>query len=622
LVCSLLKGGVKYHKGMAKDQINALLETEVWNHISVRLKTLLLSMTPIVRLSEGIVTTLIAGDDGLLAELRALDSYVSFDSHRKTYEIHDLFHEFLHTHENELSEDARKSALKTAAEWCVQNGMKYDAIRYYCGFDDFEQAARVIITMHMQVEPKTAKMILEAFNRATEEYCVESLYFPVMRMRQMLSLGLINETIKLAHREIVLFLADMNAHLDDKEIVAKNNRKISYDYIGIAIGRHLLGAIDGVFDFAQHYKACYDYYKKSPYTVYGPSSVHATCSYAAWVGANRKGAVDDYIKELHIAIPYTVASQCGYMSGLEELTQGEQLYFQNSFIKARNKLNAAAERAANHGQHSIRNKALLYSMLISLKEGNKEEADKYLTLIEEQMSEPNYQIRLLSFDIAKAFYYLELDMPEQVPISMQEGYEKCTFGVFKENLVNHMKMRYSYHKENYDGVILYEDFACEAVIYGKIEWLKYQSLSYFKQDELNKAVVALEAAYELAAPNGYILSFIEAGDDMIGLIQAAAVKTNIPKEWLEMIKKRATEFADTHLRMLNRLQTGVDDTVLTPKEHSILLEAGKGVNRDELAKRYYLSRRTIDRIISGVFDKLGAKNILEALEAMKRKKLI
>jgi DNA repair ATPase RecN len=158
------------------------------------------------------------------------------------------------------------------------------------------------------------------------------------------------------------------------------------------------------------------------------------------------------------------------MSALEELTQGEQLMQQYKLLEASKKLHAAAVKATKHGQHSICNMTYRYEMQISFYEGNIEEADKYLALIDDQISEPIYQIRHLANEIAKAIYNFELDRLDQVPLRMQEDYEECTFGVFKENLVNHIRMRNNYQKGDYDGVLLYEEFANEAVIYGKIEW--------------------------------------------------------------------------------------------------------------------------------------------------------
>ncbi|GHU80817.1 hypothetical protein AGMMS49992_33930 [Clostridia bacterium] len=74
---------------------------------------------------------------------------------------------------------------------------------------------------------------------------------------------------------------------------------------------------------------------------------------------------------------------------------------------------------------------------------------------------------------------------------MQGKYLECAYGVFKENGVNHMKMRWNYLCEEYDRVLLYSEFADEVVIYGKIEWLVFQALSRFAQNRTDKALMGL-----------------------------------------------------------------------------------------------------------------------------------
>jgi ATP/maltotriose-dependent transcriptional regulator MalT len=115
LVSGMLSGGYKYMKGRAKDKINELLESEVWGKISIRLKTLLLRMSLINLLPEELVITLAERNRLLLTELRSLDRYVSYDSYRKIYDIHDLFQAFLLTHQSDLADDLRDSAFRAAA---------------------------------------------------------------------------------------------------------------------------------------------------------------------------------------------------------------------------------------------------------------------------------------------------------------------------------------------------------------------------------------------------------------------------------------------------------------------------------------------------------------------------
>jgi LuxR family maltose regulon positive regulatory protein len=624
LVSSLLNGGKKYRMGMAKDKINDLIESEVWAKTGAKLKVLLLRMSLIELLHEELVKTLVDGDESLLSELNSLDRDVLYDSYRRTYVLHDLFRVFLQKHQGGLTDDERKSALTAAANWCKNHEMKNDAVRYYCMAGDYESAAWTIYLMHLQPDPATAKAILAEFNKASDEYTKQNYCFSIIRLRLMLSIGRLKETLEQADRE-----EEMYQTLPDGD---RKYRKISLLYIARATALQLLCAAEDGCDFIKHFTIANEYYKKAPYTVVGASRIFPPCSYAAWVGSNRKGAVDDYITAVQSATPLASHVQNGYMSGLEELLEGEQLFFQYKLNDAEKKLKVAAIIASEHYQHDIRNTALRYLMWVQLKLGNQALADTYLAEIEAQMSEKDYQIRSLMRDMACAIYYLEMRRPELVPISMQDRYLECAYGVFKENGVNHIKMRWHYQREDHDMVLMYKKYANEVVIYGKIEWLVYQALSLYAQNRTDNAFRALEEAYRLAEPNGYIMSFVEAGDGMIDLLQAegtlarsrdthdlrpragaAAEKTRIPASWISYIKKEASALTARQMRMVNTAQTGAEDKILTPREHQFLFESGKGSSRDEIAKKHHLSKSTVDKTFTSAYEKLDVGNLVDAL---------
>ncbi|GHU77051.1 hypothetical protein AGMMS49992_23870 [Clostridia bacterium] len=614
LVIALLKNGKKYIKGMIKGSINSRIESAVWAHISDRLKTLVLQMSLIDTLADQLVSGLAGNDKALVGELHTLHAYIGYDSFRKTYEIHDLFKDFLDSHKNDLSESDRRSTLYAAAELCVEKNVKSDAIRYYCYVNDFEKASWIILNMHMQLAPATAKSILDAFKRADDEYTKATYVFPIMRMRLMLSLGWLKETLAQADHEEEMYL-------EQPDSVVKF-RKLSFVYTARAIARHLLGAVEDKYDFAGYYETALHYYQKAPYPVDGPTRVHPVCSWAAWVGTSRKGAVDEYIVALRRAIPPASECQNGYMSGLEELAIGEQLFYQNKLSEAEKILRAAVNKAAAHGQYDVRHVALRYQLRINLAQGKKAGADARMQEIDEQLNEQDFLIRSDMRDLAKAVYCLGLNQPDEVPINMKGEYVECAFGVFKENVINHIRIKERYAQGEYLDVLLYSDFEekCEIIIYGKIDWLVFKALAQFKLMRREEALSTLEEAYRLAEPNNYIMSFIERGQDMVELLKAAG-KASIPAKWRNEIKREALEFANQQARMIGP-ESIREDIVLTPREHDFLVAANSGLNYKEIAVKYGLSPNTVNNTLKSAKDRLGTNKLTDAIRIAKELRLL
>ena len=59
------------------------------------------------------------------------------------------------------------------------------------------------------------------------------------------------------------------------------------------------------------------------------------------------------------------------------------------------------------------------------------------------------------------------------------------------------------------------------------------------------------------------------------------------------------------------------DAGLTPRENEVLLLLAKGLNRDEIAAKLFISPETVKMHIKNMYKKLKAKNKVDALIKMK-----
>ena len=59
------------------------------------------------------------------------------------------------------------------------------------------------------------------------------------------------------------------------------------------------------------------------------------------------------------------------------------------------------------------------------------------------------------------------------------------------------------------------------------------------------------------------------------------------------------------------------DANLTPRENEVLLLLAKGMNREEIAAKLFISPETVKMHIKNIYKKLKAKNKIDALIKMK-----
>jgi LuxR family maltose regulon positive regulatory protein len=167
---------------------------------------------------------------------------------------------------------------------------------------------------------------------------------------------------------------------------------------------------------------------------------------------------------------------------------------------------------------------------------------------------------------------------------------------------------------NQKGIYSYGGF-----LFGKIIFKFLEALCRYRLDDIPAAVKALEAAYELASPNGLDMPFIEMGKDTRCLIEGI-LKSNhecsIPREWLERIYRAASAYAKKVLvvaEMYGSQDKREPSAGLSRRETEVLTGLSQGLTREELAEDNDMAINTNKSVIRSVYNKLGAVNRADAI---------
>jgi LuxR family maltose regulon positive regulatory protein len=158
-----------------------------------------------------------------------------------------------------------------------------------------------------------------------------------------------------------------------------------------------------------------------------------------------------------------------------------------------------------------------------------------------------------------------------------------------------------------------ERAAIEAAIPGQIELLVLIALVQAALHAHDQAMRTVETALVLAEPEGYIRTFIDEGLPMLALL--VAYRDGTPSHQLD---ERQVAYLERLIRAGNHDSSRVPPAavireLLSMREHEVLQLLGAGYTAHEIASQLVISVHTVRTHLKHIYEKLNARNRIEAL---------
>ncbi|WP_195575896.1 LuxR C-terminal-related transcriptional regulator [Paenibacillus sp. 1001270B_150601_E10] len=150
----------------------------------------------------------------------------------------------------------------------------------------------------------------------------------------------------------------------------------------------------------------------------------------------------------------------------------------------------------------------------------------------------------------------------------------------------------------------------------RIEIQLLLALSYHLSGKGLSAAKSLEEACKLAEPEGYIRIFLDEGEPILELLAASGLAY---ARQLLNISQTSSSGAVEEEQYRREVKSEVS---LTPREHEMLRFIANGYSNDEIARSLYLSEGTVKRYIHHLYQKLEAKNRVQAITRAKELRLL
>ncbi|MCL2690208.1 MAG: LuxR C-terminal-related transcriptional regulator, partial [Chitinispirillia bacterium] len=623
LVCRSLKRAPDYTgfvKTTLRQNIFKLMEEESWNAAAPRIKHFLIRLSLVNIHSAELVNILADGDNTLLSELREQGAYLRYDNYGGVYLINRLFLDFLRTKQDILTDDERRGACKTAADWYRRNNLKMDALSCYEKTGDYESIVSIFWELlGVNTSQDFAIYAAGIFHRAPSEVFHRVTFFAAMHLCTLLCLTRWQEFFTLAESYEEKFLS-----LPKDDAFRNHNLGIIYFFKGF--GRFLMSTADERYDFDEYYAKAADSLTKPPADLLKTDAA----SFGAWVssvGSAKKDAPQKFLEAV-IRTEKNAGGRIGGANGASDLCHGELKFYQGKIDAAEFLFVLALEQGRRNKQFEIIHRALFYIMRIAIAKGDREKVEQTLRDTALLLEMENYSRRFITYDITKGFYACAINRSEMTPDWLKGKFTPYGHSYFIENFGNQIKARYCYLTKDYYPLLSYikELKQRESVLYGRVEMLAMEACVLYKMKNNEAAFAALQTACETAYPNDIKWPFIELGKEMNTLLShvlKSKKECNVPYEWLKSVSRKSSSYAKQQALLISNCKSkDAEITALSLKESEILHSLHSGLSRTEAAAALGLSLNTINSAVVRIYGKLSANNIADAVRIALENKLI
>jgi LuxR family maltose regulon positive regulatory protein len=569
---------------------------------------------------------------GRIVEAEVLSSFIRYDTYLHGFRIHRLFLEFLREKQALLPAGEIREVYTRAAKWCLRNGLRLDAAANYERAGDYRGFLSVVEAFPWIPPQWVAAFLLETADRMisvpaapAETERNEDFFFLryIIRAKLLMCLGRFEESSGEFHEVIRQFEAQPPS--------SRRSRILSAAYNSLGILVILTARYTRNYDAGRYFERGYHYYCEHPDPVRGQISQTNLSSYVIHVGPPAEPEeINRALDAVVPAIPYAAAALNGYLYGTGSLARAELAYYQVDLPKAEQFAREAVYQARGKKQYEVENRALFYLLRICIHTGSFAEIRDLERQLEAQLEISEYLNRYTIHDIGMGRFYSQIGLTDKIAPWLRNEYEEGELNALFHNFDILVKLWCLFSEKQYRVVVNALERKknwreLETFLLGKLEITILEAAARYRLGEEDRALEVLEQAWRLGASNSLDMPFIELGENMRLLAEAALLqkrpgsrKKGIPRAWLENIRSRASAYSKQVSLTVEQYQAenriGKQPLIyLTYRERRVLSGLAQGFTREQIGGETGLSLNNVKAVISTLYGKMGAKNRADAI---------
>ncbi|MDR2607689.1 MAG: LuxR C-terminal-related transcriptional regulator, partial [Treponema sp.] len=532
----------------------------------------------------------------------------------------------------ELSPEEIRQVYASAAEWCIENGLRAQAALYYERAGDYRGIFNLVCSLPGLMPGKTAAFFMELIDRqpegeengeeenSGEEYLALLRY--TVRPKLLFALGHFEEAGDECRRIIERF--------ESLPLTARNAKILAMTAICQGSLAIFTCRITRDYCFLPIFEKALYYYEKRPFQVEESLTKCGLPSYICQIQyPAEKGLFEFSIRNLAAIEPYASKVLGGFLSGSSSLAWSELYYFRGDIDAAEKYARQAVFQARKNRQYETETRGLFFLFRISIYTGDQREIENLFRQLENQLKRDNYFNRFILYDIVSGWFYAQIGNTGRMAPWLKNSFEKSELSDLFRPFEVLVKVKCAYAEKRYDAVMQIletqdDPRGIESFYLGKLEMTLLKSAARYHLGNTHAALVDLEEAYRIAFPQSFEMPFIELGEDMCLLAGMAlsGEKTSMPSHWFDKIWSRASAYGKK-LGILAEsfrepafeqdLPKNPPIPVLRRQETMVLEALSQGFTREEIARKEQISLNAVKENIKNLYDKLGALNRADAI---------
>jgi LuxR family maltose regulon positive regulatory protein len=603
-----------------KGNFNRIIDEQLFSIISDELKRFLLKLSLIKHLAPELIDELEEGQD-FMDELVAVSSLIRYDNYMHVYRLHHLLLQYLENKQDMLTEAERVQVYEKAARWCDANGYRIDALSYYRAMGNYDAIVNIAFGYPLVMPSDIAVELLEALESAPREFFDTSPAACVLYPRLIMTMGRVEESVKLIHEFIGLAKADPPS--------ANRSRVLMGLYNTLGFARMISCPETHNFRFYEYFEEALNYAESATRTSVGGHLIYNVGPYALRLGRGQAGDPEAFIEAVRRATPCTTATMRGCMHGLDSLVCAEYAYFRGLTVEAEGHALRCIRDAREYGQSEIECRALYLLLRSYLHAGKYEQITNVFVQLDALMDDKNFLNRHLIHEVISSWFFAMIGEVNRVESWLKGNLWSSGLNDLVSGMDDFAKIRYYFAIKDYEVLISFLENRLSRFIIGKIGLMSSKAVCLFRLGKREEAFACLKETYDLAHPCGFDMLFVELGNNMRSLATAAlkvpSSTLGIPTAWLEAIRSRATTYAKrvAFVRSCYLEKYNPDASVqLSARELEVLEDLTHGLSRTEISMARGISLGTVKSMLPIIYAKLGADSAMDAVRIATTKQLL
>jgi len=607
----------------AKPLIFDLIEKEIYSQYTQETQRVLVRLSLLENFSAGILKELTDTQPDIMLEIINANMFIQYNPYSEVYQFHHLFLEFLCLKQIQISKGEIKEVYLKAADWYAANGQLLDAVMYYKECGCHEKIWGTILGAPPARRPKEiTRLLIDLLTDLPEPFIKRNPMTRVVRASLLHN----NMELDIAIKDLKDLIEEY-ARLPGTE---ENRALLGEAYIVLA----LISLTQMDVRYVDMFKAASRYLPNGSSRRYNNIGI-IDCNHAIIHNSPHKSEIDKMQKALFDAIPYASKAMHGFGQGVEYLAAAEVAYYTGDFAKAEENAFQSVYRGRQTGQDDVVCSAYFLLMRINMANGNYDAIVDYMRRLREHENNSESERFLGLPDIAEGWFFLNLGRPERVAgWLLDSALNDKVHPPISVGRDRHIRALYLLEERKYYELIAFLD-QLDGLYRQKglwFDWVSAQAIrciAFYHIGNRLECIETLKSAYDIAQDTDFVMQFVEMGNHMRTVINAARQGRNhgISDRWLDGIYTKASTYAkrQAYAKAKYKIENELSDAEeanLTNREIDILRNLCQGLTREEIAQCLSISVNTVKSALQNIYGKLGALNSADAVRIAAFMKII